>query len=134
MCMFLRIKVGRAGSVHMYIKARGITEQCLTVGTVQGYACKRVKVHRVYIRTQILPLRAAQHGTDRVLCLVPAALPTAWSYTSLSCFSAPSFSLPAHSEPLQREKPGRREAAHTQFEMLFSRAESNTNILTSGFT
>lgn len=89
MCMFLRTEGGRAGSMHMYIKGRGITAQCLTVGTVQGYVSERVKAHRVYIRTQILPPRASEHGTDRVLCLVPAALPTAWSYSSLSCFSAP---------------------------------------------
>ena len=63
----------------MYIKARRITEQHLTVGTVQVYACEHAKAYRIYIRTQILPPVAAQHGIHRMLCLVPATVPSAWS-------------------------------------------------------
>lgn len=70
-CVCVRIEDGggRAGRVCMYIKAREITEQCLTAGTAQSYACEHAKIYRIYIRSQVLPPRAAQHARHRMLCL-----------------------------------------------------------------
>lgn len=139
-CMFLAIEDGggRLGSVRMYIKARRITEQCLTVGTLPAYACEHAKAYRIYIRPQILPPTAAQHRIHRMLCLAPATVPAAWSYTPaflLPCFSA-SLLLTTSTFWALAKRGDRREGrrSHPVWKTLFSRAESNPNILKSGFT
>lgn len=139
-CMFLMIEDGggRLGSMHMYIKARKITEQCLTVGTLEAYAGEHAKVYRIYIRIQIPPPIAAQHGTHRMFCLVPATIPTAWSYTTvflLPCFSASLLLTTSIFGALAKTEDSREgRSSHPVWEMLFSRAKSNPNILKSGFT
>ena len=77
---------GKLVSVHMYIKARSVTEQPLTADTLTVYACKQEKGYRIFIRNQTLPHIAAQHGIQRMICLVLTAL----SYITmflLPCFS-----------------------------------------------
>lgn len=103
---------GKLVRVLMYIKARRVTEQPLTAGTLTVYACKQEKGYRVFIRTQTLPHIAAQHGIEQTLCLVPATAPTVLGYITiflLPCFSPFLFSEPAYSEPVQRAGTGRRE-------------------------
>lgn len=92
MFMFLMLEDGggKLVSVHMYIKARRVTDQPLTAGTLTVYECKQEKGYRIFIRTQTLPHIAAQHGIQRMLCLVSATVPTALSYITmflLPCFS-----------------------------------------------
>lgn len=108
--MFLMIADGggRLGSLRMYIKARRITEQRLTVGTLRVYACEHAKVYRIYIRPQTLPRTAAQHPTHRTLRLVPATVPAAWSYAAgflLPCFSASL--LPSRNQRIRSPCQGR---------------------------
>lgn len=89
--MFLILEDGGGiVSVHMYIKAKRVTEQPLTAGTLTVYACKQEKGYRIFLRTQTLLHIAAQHGIQKMLCLVPATVPTALSYITmflLPCFS-----------------------------------------------
>lgn len=122
--MFLMLEDGggRLVSVHLYIKARRVTEQPLTAGTPTVHACKQQKGYSVFIRTQTLRHTAAQHGIETMewdLCLVPATVPTALSYITmflLPCFHPSSFSEPAYSEPVQRVRTGgREENSHPSF-------------------
>lgn len=108
----------------MYVNARKITEQCLTVDTLQVYACKHAKVYRIYIRTQILPPSMEYTGCSAWPQLPYPQLGAILLYFCCLVFQPPSSSQPAYSEPLQKERTEGRETAPIQSERHCSQGQS----------